>query len=55
MERPNLRIIETGEQDFQLKDSDNIFNKIEEEKIFSLKKDMSIKVQEAYRTSNRMG
>ena len=51
MKWPNLRIIgiEEGEE-VQLKSTENIFNKI-----INLKKDMSIKIQKAYRTSNRLG
>ncbi|CAH7172607.1 LOC299282 [Phodopus roborovskii] len=55
MKRPNLRIIgiEEGEE-AQLKGAENIFNKIIEENFPNLKKDMPMKVQEAYRTPNRL-
>ena len=53
MKRPNLKIIgiEEGEES-QLKGPENIFNKIIEENFPNLKKEMAIKVQEAYRTPN---
>ena len=51
MKRPNLRIIGIeGSKDSQLKGSENFFNKIIEENFPNLKKEMAIKVQEAYRT-----
>ena len=55
MKRPNLRIIgiEEGEQ-VQLKSTENIFNKIIEENFPNLKKDMPMKIQEAYRTPIRL-
>ena len=55
MKRPNLRIIgvEEGEES-QLKGPENIFNKIIEESFSNLKKDIPMKVQEAYRTPNRL-
>jgi hypothetical protein len=54
MKRPNLRIIEPEEnEDSQLKGPENIFNKIIEENFPNLKKEMTIKVQEAYRTPNK--
>ncbi|MBV2134755.1 hypothetical protein KRX52_18445, partial [Pseudomonas sp. MAP12] len=55
MKRPNLRIIgiEEGEET-QLKGAENIFNKIIEENFPNLKKDMPMKVQEAYRMPNRV-
>ncbi|KAL6065661.1 hypothetical protein STEG23_028022 [Scotinomys teguina] len=51
MKRSNLRIIgiEKGEE-YQLKGTENIFNKIIEENFPNLKKEMLMKVQEAYRT-----
>ena len=54
MKRPNLRIIgvEEGEK-LQLKGPENIFNKIIEN-FPNLKKDIPMKVQEAYRTPNRL-
>ena len=55
VKRQNLRIIgiEEGEE-AQLKGAENIFNKIIEENFPYLKKDMPMKVQEAYRTPNRL-
>ncbi|ERE73407.1 LINE-1 type transposase domain-containing protein 1 [Cricetulus griseus] len=55
VKRPNLRIIgiEEGEE-IQLKGTENIFNKIIEENFPNLQKDMPMKVQEAYRTPNRL-
>ena len=55
MKRSNLRIIgmEEGE-DSQHKGPKNIFNKIIEENFPSLKKEMAINVQEAYRTPNKL-
>ena len=53
MKRPNLRIIGMKErEEFQLKGPGNIFNKIIEENFSNLKKEMPIKVQEAYRISS---
>ncbi|KAL6090872.1 hypothetical protein STEG23_021833 [Scotinomys teguina] len=55
MKRPNIRIIgiEEGEE-YQLKDTENIFNKIIEENFPNLKKEPPIKIQETYRTPNRL-
>jgi hypothetical protein len=55
MRRPNLRIIgiEVSE-DSQLKGPVNIFNKIIEEKSPNLKKEMTMNIEEAYRTPNRL-
>ena len=54
MKRPNLRIIGIEEnKDSQLKGPENVFNKIIEENFPNLKKEMDIKVQEAYRTPNK--
>ena len=52
IKRPNLRIIDIGE--VQLKGTENLFNKIIEENFPYLKKDMPVKIQEAYRTPNRL-
>ena len=53
--RPNLRIIGVEEnEDFQLKRTVNIFNKIIEENFPNLKKEMPINIQEAYRTPNTL-
>ncbi|KAL6048104.1 hypothetical protein STEG23_029547 [Scotinomys teguina] len=43
MKRPNLRIIGIEEEESQLKNSENIFNKIIEENFLNLKKGMPIK------------
>ena len=54
MKRPNLRIIGIEEnEDSQLKGPENIFNKIIEENFPNLKKEMTIKGQEAYRAPNK--
>jgi hypothetical protein len=48
MKRPNLRIIRIEEnEDFQLKGSENVFNKIIQENFPNLKKEMDLKVQES--------
>ena len=48
MRRPNLRIIGIDEnEDFQLKGTANIFNKIIEEKFPNIKKEMPMNTQEA--------
>jgi hypothetical protein len=55
MRRPNLQIIGVGEnEDFQLKGPANILNKIIEENYPNLKEEMPMKIQEAYRTPNRL-
>jgi hypothetical protein len=55
MRRPNLLIIGVCEnEDSQLKGTANIFNKIIEENIPNLKKEMPINIQEDYRTPNRL-
>jgi hypothetical protein len=55
MRRPNLRIIGVDEnEDFQLKGSANIFDKIIEENIPNIKKEMPMIIQEAHRTPNRL-
>ena len=54
MKRPNLRIIGIDEnEDFLLKGSVNIFNKIIEN-FPILKKEIPMNIQEAYRTPNRL-
>jgi hypothetical protein len=56
MRRPNLRIINIDKkEDFRLKGTGNIFNKIVEENFPNLKKDMPMNLQEAYRTPNSLG
>jgi hypothetical protein len=55
MRRPSLRIIGIDEnEDFQIKGSVNIFNKIIEENFPKLKKEMPMNIQEPYRTPNRL-
>jgi hypothetical protein len=55
MRRPNLRILGIDEnEDFQLKDLAYIFNKIIEENLPNLKKEMPMKIQEAYKAPNRL-
>jgi hypothetical protein len=55
MRRPNLRIIGIEEsEDSQLKGPVNIFNKIVGENFPNLKKKMHMKIQETYRTPNRL-
>ena len=55
MRRPNLRIIGVDEnEDFQLKGSENNFNKILEENFPNLKKEMPMNIQEDNRTQNRL-
>ena len=55
IKKPNLRLIgvEEGEE-LQIKGPENIFNKIIEENFPNLKNDIPMKVQEAYRTLNRL-
>ena len=55
IKKPNLRIIgiDKGEE-LQIKGPENIFNKIIEENFPNLKNDIPMKVQEAYRTPNRL-
>jgi hypothetical protein len=55
MRRPNLRILGVDEnEDFHLKGPENTFNKIIEENFTNLKKEMTMDIQEAYRTPNRL-
>jgi hypothetical protein len=55
MRRPNLQKIGVDEnENFQLKGPANIFKKIREENYPNLKKEMTMKIQEAYRTPNRL-
>jgi hypothetical protein len=52
---PTLRIIGIEEnEDSKLKGSENIFNRIIEENLTNLKKEMGINLQETYRTPNRL-
>jgi hypothetical protein len=55
MKRPNLWLLGIDEnEDFQLKGPEKFFNKILEENFPNLKKEMSMNIQEAYRTPNRL-
>ena len=55
IKRQNLRIISVEErEELQIKGPENIFNKIIEENFPNLKNDIPMKVQEAYRTPNRL-
>jgi hypothetical protein len=55
MKRQNLRIIGIDEnEDFQIKGKVNIFNRIIEENLSNLKREMPMNIQEAYRTPNRL-
>jgi hypothetical protein len=56
MKGSNLRItgLEEGEEGSWLKDPENAFNKIIKEYFHYLKKDISIMIQETYRTPNRL-
>ena len=54
MKRSNLRIIDIEKGEVQLKSTENIFNRSIEENFPNLKKDMSMKIQEAYRTPNKL-
>jgi hypothetical protein len=49
-----LKIGVDENEDFQLKGPANIFNKIIEVNFPNLKKEMSMNIQEAYRTPNRL-
>ena len=54
MKRPNLRIIGMEKkEDSQLKGPESVFNKIIEENFPNLKKELAMKVQDPYRTSNK--
>jgi hypothetical protein len=54
MKRPNLIIIRIEEnENSQLTGPENVFNKITDENVPNLRKEMNIKVQEAYRTQNK--
>lgn len=55
MKRQNLRIIGISEkEESRLQGPENIFKKIIEENFPNLKKEISINIQEAYRTPNRL-
>jgi hypothetical protein len=55
MKRPSLKIIGVDEnEDFQLKGTENIFNKFIEENFPNLKKEMTMNIQEAQRTPKRL-
>jgi hypothetical protein len=53
MNRPILRII-GKEKNIQLKDPENIFNKIIEENFTKIKTEIPINIQEAHRITNRL-
>ena len=55
MRIPNPRIIGVeGGKEYQLKDTVNIFNKIIEENFPALKNEMTMNIQEAYITPNKL-
>ena len=55
MRRTNLKIKGIDEnEDFQLKEPATIFNKIIEESFLSLKKEVPMNIQEAWRTPNTL-
>jgi hypothetical protein len=55
MRRPNLGIIGIDEnEDIRPKGPANIFNKIIEENVPNLKKEMPMNIKEAYRTPSRL-
>jgi hypothetical protein len=55
MRGPNLQIIGVDEnEDFQLKGPANIFNKIIQENLPNLKKEMPMNIQEAYGTPDTL-
>jgi hypothetical protein len=55
MKRTNLRIIRIEEdKESQLKGMENIYNKVIVENFPNLKPEMTINVQEIYRTTNRL-
>ena len=55
MKRPNVRIIGIEEnEDLHLKGLVNIFNKIIEQNVPNLKKEVPMNIQEAYRTPNTL-
>lgn len=55
MKRPNLKIIGIEEaQEGQLKGPEKFFKNIIDEKFFNLKKEIPIRVKEAYSTPNRL-
>lgn len=55
MKKPNLRIMELEGEEPQLKGLENIYKKIVEENFPNIKREMTIKAQEAYRTPNGLG
>lgn len=52
IKRPNSRIIQTEGEECQFKSPENIFHKITEENLPTLKKEIPINIKEAYRTPN---
>lgn len=53
IKKQNLRKIDIEEEESRFKDPEYIFHKIKEEKFLNLKKKMSIKIQQVYRTQNQ--
>jgi hypothetical protein len=55
MRKPNLRIIGVDEnEEFQLKEPANIFNKIIDDNFTNLRKEMPMNIHKAYRTPKRL-
>ena len=55
MKRPSLTIIGIeGGEETEVRDTENVCNKITEEHFPNLKKEMPIKAQESFSTSNRL-
>ena len=54
MKRTNIRITEKEGQDFQLKGPEKFLNKIIEEHFANLKKELFMKVKEAYQNPDRL-
>jgi hypothetical protein len=54
IKRPNLQIMTIEGEEVQAKEIHNIFNKIIAENFPNLKKELSIQVQEASRSPNRL-
>ena len=50
----NLRIVVLKGAEFQLQSPENIFNKIIEKNVPNLKKEMTVKIKETYRTPIRL-
>ena len=54
MKKPNSRIIGIEGEEVQLKSTENTFDKIIGKKLPNLKKNMLMKIPEAYRKPNRL-